>query len=757
MSQIKVSEVVGLIKDSNKIVIDDDNDKINIIINNNEKITIDNTGLHGDIILSDTGVDLGTYGSATSIPILSISEDGRVLNASSVEINVETGIPGVIGDAMAVSFSNVRLTNPPATVDGYSLSYDDVILLIGQQIKSENGFWVYKGPGETLVRPDFYFTNYVFEGIGGTTNISTKGNIIEGVSYAGYTFEIKSPTGGLVDTTATTWGEYVGIGNKKFPGQKLAGARRASNAPIVPEFRRDDTTDASKIFSAYKYMQVRKEPYWKLGRIRIFEEWFQDTSNALRDGATLDLALRDVDTLIFTSSSLRLNTVLTLDNISNKTLIALPLKGSSVSFRTVLPTSNGLQLRNCSNIKFVGNFDFTAPAGTNNSQSGLMIGRGCSNIELENVSGKGFDYLVNISADATAPTKDIRIKKISSLDAKTNALRVKGFSATYTVENVLIEYFQSLFTTSGGSQVSASIEGYTKNIIVGSQGGRILYGGKGLVTTATSVAARPQNCGFGRIYIYGTTTYGVDLIYGSRLFCRAIVDTSTIYGYRLNSTLSGIIDLDYSQAINSGQHGYYDDSGRCVGKHAYNIVAKGNGTSSTNTYSGYYITNSTLKPDSISGTLGDDNDLTAASASLTFSNNSIAAGTGVNVLGSDMLCVESPTVPTSLQFLKGSTREETAANLTLALQKSTDTNHLKCLYSNTTAHIVVATYKIGGTVGNSESVTETINGAVWNNATLTGGSGTPTQKYGIRRIGSGEDSKFARANINGNATSGLGE
>lgn len=109
-----------------------------------------------------------------------------------------------------------------------------------------------------------------------------------------------------------------------------------------------------------------------------------------------------------------------------------------------------------------------------------------------------------------------------------------------------------------------------------------------------------------------------------------------------------------------------------------------------------------------------------AMATLTFTTNDIVDTETVTIGG---LGAAAGTVVTcGVEFSKGASADETVANLLAFLQGSADGNISQCLYQSPTATSILATYKVGGTTGNSFKVADTINGAAWSGATLAGGS-----------------------------------
>lgn len=131
----------------------------------------------------------------------------RALTASDVPILGTTNLADVFQQPVkAVSGTNISISSAPATVDGFSLTSGDRILLAAQSTGSQNGFWIFNGAGSALTRPaDFASGNTQFCFFGIMTIA------LNGTTYQG-TFWQCTTTGTItIDTTATAW-STVGIG-----------------------------------------------------------------------------------------------------------------------------------------------------------------------------------------------------------------------------------------------------------------------------------------------------------------------------------------------------------------------------------------------------------------------------------------------------------------------------------------------------------------------------------------------------------------
>jgi hypothetical protein len=118
-----------------------------------------------------------------------------VANAGSARANLH--VPELT-PAAAVAVANVSLSAPGATVDGYSLTSGDILLLTGQTTSSQNGPWVWTGASTALTRPTEF-----------PSAATTKGRlcaVINGSINAHTEWMLAAPTGGIViDTGAQTW------------------------------------------------------------------------------------------------------------------------------------------------------------------------------------------------------------------------------------------------------------------------------------------------------------------------------------------------------------------------------------------------------------------------------------------------------------------------------------------------------------------------------------------------------------------------
>jgi hypothetical protein len=112
--------------------------------------------------------------------------------------------------ASAVATSNVSLTSAPATIDGYTLTAGQCVLLTNQTSSVNNGLWVYPGSGSAFTTRCSGAT--VYSGLYGSAVL-----ILNGTAFTGTTWSSTSPASGTIGTTPIT---FVQTG---LPGGVTAG------------------------------------------------------------------------------------------------------------------------------------------------------------------------------------------------------------------------------------------------------------------------------------------------------------------------------------------------------------------------------------------------------------------------------------------------------------------------------------------------------------------------------------------------------
>ena len=141
----------------------------------------------GSLILTGSMTSSGII--TMNVPITSISSSKIVATKEYVDNTASGLVP--IGSVQAVSTSNLTLTGNK-TIDGYSTTAGDQVLLTGQNTGSQNGPWVVAtGPWS---RPTNFASGSII--VGGVSVFVVKGD-----TYQNSTWVLSSGAGGTVDTT----------------------------------------------------------------------------------------------------------------------------------------------------------------------------------------------------------------------------------------------------------------------------------------------------------------------------------------------------------------------------------------------------------------------------------------------------------------------------------------------------------------------------------------------------------------------------
>lgn len=101
---------------------------------------------------------------------------------------------------VVVAVANVTVASSPASIDGFTLTSGDRILLTGQSSGSENGLWVFNGAASALTRPVDYPAASTVLAI---PDIVV--HTINGTVYKGSYWRLTTTGTITVNTTATTW------------------------------------------------------------------------------------------------------------------------------------------------------------------------------------------------------------------------------------------------------------------------------------------------------------------------------------------------------------------------------------------------------------------------------------------------------------------------------------------------------------------------------------------------------------------------
>jgi hypothetical protein len=169
-----------------------------------EQSTADDLSL-GKIVFTGVGGVAIDAGGFTIANVGAPSSGSDAANKTYVDnkINGVNWKPSV----RAMSSSNTTVSNPGTAVfDGVTLSSGDRLLLTGQSTASQNGIWVFNGSGSALTRPVDY-------GAASTQTPDTAVFVAEGTSNSDTGWVISSDGSVTVDTTATTWTQFTGLGS----------------------------------------------------------------------------------------------------------------------------------------------------------------------------------------------------------------------------------------------------------------------------------------------------------------------------------------------------------------------------------------------------------------------------------------------------------------------------------------------------------------------------------------------------------------
>lgn len=97
--------------------------------------------------------------------------------------------------------ANVDIASAPASIDTYTLSSGDRVLLTNQSTGSQNGIWVFNGTGNALTRPTDYAAGSTALAVYGLT-VAVLSGVFYGGSFAFLTYPTTTIT---IDSTATSW------------------------------------------------------------------------------------------------------------------------------------------------------------------------------------------------------------------------------------------------------------------------------------------------------------------------------------------------------------------------------------------------------------------------------------------------------------------------------------------------------------------------------------------------------------------------
>jgi hypothetical protein len=123
--------------------------------------------------------------------------------------------------AAAVAVANVSLTAPGATIDGYSFTSGDLVLLTNQSTSSQNGLYTWAGASSTLTRPTEMATGVVMK--------ARTVTIIQGTTYGGTTWLLQTNASITVDASNQTW---ISIGSSGGGGGITVSSPTTYSRPL---------------------------------------------------------------------------------------------------------------------------------------------------------------------------------------------------------------------------------------------------------------------------------------------------------------------------------------------------------------------------------------------------------------------------------------------------------------------------------------------------------------------------------------------
>ena len=166
--------------------------------------------LTGDVTTTGAAATLVATSNVESIISANTTVAGALQKANNLSEVVSPGtarenlhIP-VLTTCQAASASNVSLSAPGATIDGYTFvtAGSDQVLLTGQSTPSQNGPWVWNGASTPMTRPTDYSS-------GASIASSRTVKVALGSTYNKTEWMVVASAGSpiTVDTTATSWSE----------------------------------------------------------------------------------------------------------------------------------------------------------------------------------------------------------------------------------------------------------------------------------------------------------------------------------------------------------------------------------------------------------------------------------------------------------------------------------------------------------------------------------------------------------------------
>jgi hypothetical protein len=156
-------------------------------------------------VFGRAGTVVATTGDYTAAQVTGALQSANnlsdVSDAGSSRANIH--IP-VLTPVAAVATTSLSLAAPGATLDSYSFSSGDLILLTAQGTSSQNGLWQWNGASAALTRPTEF-----------ASGATIKGRTVEiqnGTTYSGSSWALTTATAGIViDTANQSWSQIGGL------------------------------------------------------------------------------------------------------------------------------------------------------------------------------------------------------------------------------------------------------------------------------------------------------------------------------------------------------------------------------------------------------------------------------------------------------------------------------------------------------------------------------------------------------------------
>lgn len=180
-----------------------------------------NSRLAGNITTTKMFLNQTGSGSASNLPTWSalLASDIPGLDAAKITSGILATTLGGTGltatspkftnspvrlPVRAVATTNITISAPGATIDSYSCSSGDRILLTAQGTGSQNGIWVWNGSAAALTRPEDYSTGSTI-----AAYLDLMIRVTHGTVYAGSDWRCTTAGAITIDTTTTAFAQLT--------------------------------------------------------------------------------------------------------------------------------------------------------------------------------------------------------------------------------------------------------------------------------------------------------------------------------------------------------------------------------------------------------------------------------------------------------------------------------------------------------------------------------------------------------------------